>query len=490
MSTTNTPTHPRFSFPTFRRLFSWRTLRWGLIGLAALLTLVALVTAVEHWRGKRAWQKFKREWEAKGEKFELSAFVPPPVPDEQNLMLAPLFKDLRYTRPEQDNLHAKTRLERIDPAARGPGRKGPSGRDQRLDLVAWQEFYRGNTNYPQSAAPQSPAADVLLALSKFDPEITELRQAAAARPLARFPLHYEDPYPAEIHLPHLAIWRQLSTVLQLRAAAELELNQPAAALEDLQLGFRLNDALAAEPFLISHLVRLHANERFFQVAQKGLATRAWSEAQLRWLQSYFARTDLMAEYEHCMRGERAACIGNIEWMRRGAGRDLISGWAYQNELSLCRFFQNTILPAADAKAQRVFPEQVDAIEGAIDKMRTTPYNLLAKLFIPALSRAAHRSARVHTSMKLAMVACALERYRLANGQYPDKLAALAPRFLESLPPDVTTGQPLKYRRDTDKFVLYSVGWDGRDDGGVPPANRQEGKPETEAGDWVWGEFSK
>ena len=29
---------------------------------------------------------------------------------------------------------------------------------------------------------------------------------------------------------------------------------------------------------------------------------------------------------------------------------------------------------------------------------------------------------------MAMVACALERYRLARGQYPEELNALVPRF--------------------------------------------------------------
>jgi hypothetical protein len=51
-----------------------------------------------------------------------------------------------------------------------------------------------------------------------------------------------------------------------------------------------------------------------------------------------------------------------------------------------------------------------------------------------------------------------------------------------LPNDSLTGEPYKYRRtDNDHFVLYSVGWNEKDDGGVPgkvlfdDANR----------DWVW-----
>ena len=37
---------------------------------ACLATLVALFYAEEDWRGWHAWNKFKHEWEAKGERFD------------------------------------------------------------------------------------------------------------------------------------------------------------------------------------------------------------------------------------------------------------------------------------------------------------------------------------------------------------------------------------------------------------------------------------
>ena len=62
---------------------------------------------------------------------------------------------------------------------------------------------------------------------------------------------------------------------------------------------------------------------------------------------------------------------------------------------------------------------------------------------------------------------ALERCRLARGAFPESLDALAPQFIAKVPHDVIGGQPLKYRREADgSFVLYSVGWNEKDDGGV------------------------
>ena len=87
-----------------------------------------------------------------------------------------------------------------------------------------------------------------------------------------------------------------------------------------------------------------------------------------------------------------------------------------------------------------------------------------------------------TTANQAALACALERYRLANGQFPKTLDALTPQFIAHPPNDVITGQPYKYRLATNgQFILYSVGWNEKDDGGVP------GKElfDKTQGDWVW-----
>ena len=73
-----------------RWLFCWRNLKRSLFALACLATLIALFYAEENWRGKHAWEKFKREGEAKGEKFDFKDFIPPPVPDAQNFALTPV----------------------------------------------------------------------------------------------------------------------------------------------------------------------------------------------------------------------------------------------------------------------------------------------------------------------------------------------------------------------------------------------------------------
>ena len=130
---------------------------------------------------------------------------------------------------------------------------------------------------------------------------------------------------------------------------------------------------------------------------------------------------------------------------------------------------------------RSSPGKIDDIVSKIGApaMKRSPYAILPATALPNFSKAIQRTACNQTLVNEAFIACGLERYRLAKGQYPEGLDALAPQFAEKLPHDIVGGQPLKYHRTADgRFVLYSVGWNGKDDGGVA------GKGQTE-GDWVW-----
>ncbi len=73
--------------------------------------------------------------------------------------------------------------------------------------------------------------------------------------------------------------------------------------------------------------------------------------------------------------------------------------------------------------------------------------------------------RARCDMEAALTMLAIEAYRRDAGRYPGKLEDLLPRYLPRLPIDYADRKPLRYRRDNDGYLLYSIGSDGRDDGG-------------------------
>ena len=68
------------------------------------------------------------------------------------------------------------------------------------------------------------------------------------------------------------------------------------------------------------------------------------------------------------------------------------------------------------------------------------------MLLPGLSGAVTGDARGTARVRLALAAVAVARYRLANGQLPDRLEDLAPKYLESVPVDPFDGKPIRYKK--------------------------------------------
>lgn len=70
-------------------------------------------------------------------------------------------------------------------------------------------------------------------------------------------------------------------------------------------------------------------------------------------------------------------------------------------------------------------------------------------------------------------ALAAERFRLENGDWPTKWEQLAPKYVPSVLLDPFTGKPLFLKALPDGLVIYSVGYNGNDDGGeIFPTDKQ------------------
>ena len=516
-----------------RWLLCWRNCKRSLFALACLATLIALFYAEEDWRGRHNWNAFKHDWEIRGEKLDFKDFVPPVVPDELNFAMTPLIAssyDYILTRDgkkiptlERPTNHVDRLRFDLGDADWHTNGTGDWAKGTLSNLQPWQELYRSlatKTNlFPVPAQPQTPAADVLLALSRYDKTIEELRQASQ-RPESRYPLDYATENPAEILLPHLWELKTSALLLRLRAVAELQNDQSEQALADVQLALRLTGAIRTEPIMISHLVRVAMTEIIIQPIYEGLARHQWSDAQLVALDTELAKFDFLADCQLVQKSEVAFTVSEIDYLRRHRNYGKIftemgvnhpgesiwenlnyhcapSGWFFQSAVRNCRILMQ-YYPAVGSQAKTISPgktkEAGDAEKSANDT--TQGFDALEwfkKAFnsnnqdLRSSGNFLKKIAFAQSSVDLARTAIALERYRLAHGEYPESLDALTPKFIAEMPHDVIGGGPVKYRRDSaNQFVLYSIGWNERDDGGVVVFG--EGKTpavDISQGDWVW-----
>jgi len=508
------------------------SIKRGLVTGVVLAALIGLFYAEEDWRGWHAWDQFRRAGEARGEHYDWGRLTPPPVPDDQNFALTPMVESCygqmldrtgHEIRPRNTKLVNRLEMHYWSDVKNYTytDRLNDWNMGKRTDLAALQRYYRAiaaKTNrFQVPAQPQSPAADVLLALSTFEATIEELRQAAQ-RPYARFPLEYDKEEPMEILLPHLPSLKSCGQVLNLRATAELQTGRSEQALADEKLLLRLADSLHNEPFLISQVFRRTMVQMMLQPVWEGLADHHWTDTQLAGLEVELAKLDFLTDYAKSMQDEMGFLTRFTQYVRLHPGdyyqlthfnvglssseiskpeflvavlthwHLVPSGWFYQNQLRCGRCVAEFYLPAVEVKTHTFKPALVRQAEAFLkeERQHLTPFNIMECEFMPTPNKAAIDFAHAQCSVDLARVAMGLERYRLAQGRYPDSLAELAPLYLKQVPNDVIGGQPLHYRLTEDgRFTLYSVGWNEMDDGGTVELSPGKAHQDLSEGDWVW-----
>jgi hypothetical protein len=530
--------------PTGLARSRFRVGRWGL-GLVYLLVLgvvtpLALVLTVENVRGEIVWRRTRARLVAAGEKLTFREILGPAIPPEQNAGAAPVFApffdyyqdttaklipDDNGLMPDDNGQYPSrivwrqsNALERLRRTFESPGNYLPkptnrsNARTPALNLDDWSAAFRTAVAKPNRDDPRAPwdlalpapgnaARDVLAGLEPAEPLLAEVC-AAAALPRSQFTVHYEEAFDAL--LAHVAWLKEVQLMLELRCAAHLALGETDRAFADATNALNVAELLREEPFLISQLVRYAQGSLALRSLWQGLAEHRWNDAQLAAFANRLARVDYMPGIVLAFEGERAGGIQTME--------NLIANPSVLENLTdnppafhWPRFFQIAVLrqnQAAAAELQSAMIADSRAHMAGVSKAGLSallepsasrverfaasgysPYTAMAAMLAPAIEKASSKTARVQTAVKLALAAIALERYRLAHGEFPEKLEQLVPQFLAAVPPDPMTNQPFHYKRTDDGwFLLYSVGPDGKDDGGVMRSGNPKDKEDK---DWPW-----
>ena len=503
----------------------WPAARTYVLLLAILVTPIAFLYAIENWRGARAWAAVVADLQSKGERLDVASITPPEIPDDQNFASTPLFKLAfnqvlragsapddpgRYTM--NTNHEAKAAWDRLR-ALVVPDPKTPTSNDHnqklgrqangRVDLAAYAASMQKSTNYHISLPSHSPSAALLAGFREYETDLAEIA-SAAGRPSAHFETHPEELFAAL--LPHLSSVKGLSQTFMIRSAAQIQERKNDEAFADLRTVFRLGETLRNEGYLISQLVRIAVYQNAFRALAEGQAERSWTEPQLLELQRLLETIEFRSGLLLSLRTERNVGILTIDACRLhpllfqtifhlidretgSPGAELLfalppgimpSGWYYQNMSEIAANFQDILGPLVQNPIARLPNHGEDLVN---DLAKTGPYHFLAHLLRPALSRSLIKFDRTETLREMAIVVCALERFRLRHQNYPETLSTLAPEFLATLPLDFMDGQPLRYRHTDDGwFRLYSVGSNRIDDGGRLRASLDKTDEEL---DWLW-----
>jgi hypothetical protein len=345
----------------------------------------------------------------------------------------------------------------------------------------------GDGSYRVTMPRLARAADYLAWSDGLGPQFTLIRRALL-RPYSQLPGLYTNPN--TVPPVSFICVRNFEQVLGARAQCHLLLGEPEDALDDLTLMHDFCRRILAEQrpaTILSAMINQAVRGLYAGQISEGLRLQAWREPQLITLQEQLRTVDVIEPVKEAFTLEAVIMHRALESVPSAGmvkqtvwARLYPSGWGYQH-LAVRLDLDFGRLSCFDTANQVVFADKVVAASKQAGALDHGAYGFVASLGQANFERACQLTAHNQTEIVEALIACALERFRIAHGEYPENLDALVPQFLDTIPNDVVGGGPLHYRRAADgTFVLYSVGWNGRDDGGV----RGQPLPSTD-GDWVW-----
>ncbi len=457
------------NYPWWRRVGWFWAVFFVLAALTVFAVLVAAFYAEENWRGKQAWEHCQHEFEAKGTSINWNDYIPPAVPDDQNFFKAPKMTAWFVKNQSVLSNELTAKLQSKDTTT--------TNLDEAFAVkyLAWSD--------------------------QFAPDF-DLIRSAAQRPYARMDGDYSIPY--QIPIPNFVAVRIVAQTLAQRAKCQLRLGQPAKAMADLTLLHDLRHLLEAAPTgrpmtLVAAMINVAITGLYANTLADGLRAHAWQEPQLVELQKQLADINLNLYVCHALQTEPVGVCRDFElqsWSldkffsfgRKPNCRDKLygwlwpQGWTYQNMVNVVNL-ETIPLAGFDLVHDTIAPHQFDTMSRANEAFynHMSPYKLLAALAVPNFIKAEQTTAFNQTLVNQAQIVCALERYRLAQGHYPETLDTLVPQFIQKMPHDLIGGEPLVYRRTNDgKFLLYSIGWNETDDDGKPGT-----LADVKTGDWVW-----
>ena len=327
-------------------------------------------------------------------------------------------------------------------------------------------------------------------------ETLDLLRQAAARPICRFTRDYTRPS-VDMLIPEIQFLRNAARILAVSARYEASRGEITAALRDVSSIMKISLHASSEPILISGLVGLSID---------GISINALSEI-LPFIDtdnlSFLKRDDIHnflctpPSLTKNIYGEEAFGLNVFSIFGTGEFDQWQLASFLMDDLNLpdSIYQQNIFLnPALAGYRIFLFPQDLAAYQQTMHSYQRVaessdsyagkqtilkriedglssgrPKGFITALLTPAIGKALERVEKVRMQHATALVAIAATKFRIAHDGLPDKAASLVPDFLPSLPKDAfLTESRLRYSNKDGGVAIYSVGPNGKDDGGPVP----------------------
>jgi hypothetical protein len=424
--------------------------------LVGFATLVAVGIAVENWRGRRAWAALETNLRTRGLATSLEPPALPPIADAENFFKHPLVDTALFEAKPGSHL-ARQRTEfgldryaRVLWAVRTPVSE--------LDLPA----IRAALIKEEFLTPAFPGDDptaILAGLRQVAPVLDALGEATRQRRCGWLPPYTrrDSPLSADQTVA-------VSNLLGVRAAVFLADGKSDLACAD-ALALLGVGRIASERAtnLLESLVGLHLCTKAIEVLTAGSRQHRWQHPHLVALQREFADLRPVHWMREMFTHERvliSQLLGgsNPKELNEVMPFWFLPGWVQQNRVTHWQYLEQ-VIATFDPQSEQALAEPLAALRRAEQAIRASrsPYLHLTRLAVANLHPIVGGVCESINSLRLASLACALERFHLEHGRYPEELASLGQPLLPAAPRDVFTGKPIQYKVIAGGFILTASG---------------------------------
>jgi hypothetical protein len=324
--------------------------------------------------------------------------------------------------------------------------------------------------------PNEPAT--IAFLQRQAPTLALLRQAAAL-PACRFEQDLADPQLDVMLTGDLNFERHTAYVLRLDASEELARGHVSAAIADTAAIYGMSRHFAQRPMLVSGLVGIGIGALADKTLEDALpaVTNRDELAGLR-----LAQLPPMGRMlQQALRGEEEYGLA----LYGGELRDVVnakpvSGNNPQAQLLAMGIFGRVFVLDSDDYMSMMNNYQNWATQPyyAIEKQAFDGggrgHGVFVSILLPSMSRMLITCGMIEATDACAEVAVAMTRFRLDHGAMPARLDDLVPDYLDAVPTDPFDGKPIRLAVKPDRWIIYSVGPDGVDNGGVEMDKNRKG----------------
>jgi hypothetical protein len=327
------------------------------------------------------------------------------------------------------------------------------------------------TPIPPPGQPWADLDDVERFLVLYSSSLERLHEVARKNGAARFPVDFR--FGSKIMLPHAQNLRSGVRMLALEAHVRAHRGDAHGTAESIQSMLALAKSIENEPILISQLVHIATRRVGYSLIRDLLPHLEFSDNDLNALQK------AVRDCDH-RQGQHRACIGErvlgLQSIRNPAAAGIppgavVVGWmAGGNEDSFCYLEMMSSLVDATAESWTMTRSAADGVNSRIQEIASSKggriRHMMTMFIFPAVGPSWQAGARGEVDQHATDIAIAAERHRRRQGSQPADLDALVPTFLPMVPRDPFDGQPMRFRMQGEELLIYSVGVNGIDDGGL------------------------